>query len=103
VTAKTTMAGRAAKPPRHPPNAHVGPPAAARPRPPRPRTDNPARYSPLMDARAAGRLLGVPHTWLLAQARAGRIPHHRLGRYVRFKAAELLRWLDRNRSGPPLR
>jgi hypothetical protein len=25
-------------------------------------------YAPLIDAKAAGRLLGVPHTWLLAQA-----------------------------------
>lgn len=28
--------------------------------------------------------LGLPDTWLLAQARAGRIPHHRLGHYVRL-------------------
>jgi hypothetical protein len=33
---------------------------------------------------SARQLLGVPYTWLLAQARAGRIPHHRLGHYVRF-------------------
>jgi hypothetical protein len=29
---------------------------------------------------AASRLLGVPYTWVLPQARAGRIPHHRLTR-----------------------
>lgn len=52
---------------------------------------------PLLDARAAGRLLGVPDTWLLAQAREGRIPHHRLGRYVRFSAADLHDWLIQNR------
>lgn len=46
--------------------------------------DQPRAFTPLIDARAAGELLGVPHTWLLAQARAGRIPHHRLGHYVRF-------------------
>jgi hypothetical protein len=45
--------------------------------------DQGAPFAPLIDAKAAGRLLGVPHTWLLAQARAGRIPHHRLGHYVR--------------------
>jgi len=56
--------------------------------------------APLLDAKAAGRLLGVPHTWLLAQARADRIPHHRLGHYVRFEAADLRRWLDERRCGP---
>jgi excisionase family DNA binding protein len=52
----------------------------------------------LIDARGAGRLLGVPHTWLLAQARAGRIPHHRLGHYVRFSPAELAEWLASDRA-----
>jgi excisionase family DNA binding protein len=50
--------------------------------------------TPLIDARAASKLLGVPHTWLLAQARAGRIPHHRLGHYVRFSPADLQQWLE---------
>jgi excisionase family DNA binding protein len=57
-------------------------------------------FSPLIDARAAGKLLGVPHTWLLAQARAGRIPHHRLGHYVRFNVDDLARWLRETRLGP---
>lgn len=56
--------------------------------------------APLIDAKAAGRLMGLPHTWLLAQARAGTIPHHRLGHYVRFDAAELRRWLEESRRGP---
>jgi excisionase family DNA binding protein len=57
-------------------------------------------FSPLIDAKAAGELLGVPHTWLLAQARAGRIPHHRLGHYVRFNVDDLARWLRETRLGP---
>ncbi len=56
-------------------------------------------FAPLIDARAAGRPLGVPHTWLLAQARAERIPHHRLGHYVRFSADDLKLWLQETRSG----
>jgi excisionase family DNA binding protein len=56
-------------------------------------------FVPLIDARAAGRLLGVPHTWLLAQARAGLIPHHRLGHYVRFSAEDLRDWLTENKLG----
>jgi excisionase family DNA binding protein len=59
-----------------------------------------AGFAPLIDAKAAGRLLGVPHTWLLAQARAGRIPHHRLGHYVRFNPEDLANWLADTRSGP---
>jgi excisionase family DNA binding protein len=59
-----------------------------------------AGFTPLIDAKAAGRLLGVPHTWLLAQARAGRIPHHRLGHYVRFNPEDLAKWLADTRSGP---
>ncbi len=61
-----------------------------------------AGFTPLLDAKAAGRLLGVPHTWLLAQARAGRIPHHRLGHYVRFDINDLRQWLQETRSGPEL-
>jgi hypothetical protein len=54
----------------------------------------------LIDAKAAGALLGVPHTWVLDEARHDRIPHIRLGRYVRFDADELLAWA-RNRSRGP--
>jgi excisionase family DNA binding protein len=61
--------------------------------------DDAAPFAPLIDAKEAGRLLGVPHTWLLAQARAGRIPHHRLGHYVRFSADDLKLWLQETRCG----
>jgi excisionase family DNA binding protein len=57
-------------------------------------------FTPLIDAKAAGEMLGVPHTWLLAQARAGRIPHHRLGHYVRFNTHDLDLWLKDTRRGP---
>lgn len=55
---------------------------------------------PLIDAKAAGELLGVPHTWLLRQARADAIPHIRLGHYVRFEPDELLAWARNRRRGP---
>jgi hypothetical protein len=61
--------------------------------------DHEVPFSPLIDAKEAGRLLGVPPTWLLAQARARRIPHHRLGHYVRFSAGDLRRWLGETRIG----
>jgi excisionase family DNA binding protein len=56
-------------------------------------------FTPLIDAKAASRLLGVPYTWLLAQARAGKIPHHRLGHYVRFDPEDLQAWLREERLG----
>ena len=54
----------------------------------------------LIDAKAAGELLGVPPTWLLRQARRDAVPHIRLGRYVRFDADQLLAW-SRNRARGP--
>jgi excisionase family DNA binding protein len=56
--------------------------------------------SAAIDAKAAGELLGVPHTWLLAQAHAQCIPHHRLGHYVRFNPDDLKQWLHEIRSTP---
>jgi excisionase family DNA binding protein len=56
--------------------------------------------APLLDARAAGALLGVPHTWVLAEARADRIPHVRLGRYVRFDGEALEAWWRNRLRGP---
>lgn len=50
-------------------------------------------FSELIDAKAASKLLGVPYTWLLAQARERKIPHHRLGHYVRFDPDDLQTWL----------
>lgn len=56
--------------------------------------------APLLDAKAASRLLSVPASWVLAEARADRIPHIRLGRYVRFDADELLEWCKSRQRGP---
>ena len=47
----------------------------------------------LLDAKAAAAVLGVPPSWVLAEARAERIPHKRLGRYVRFDEREITAWL----------
>lgn len=54
---------------------------------------------PLIDAAGAAAQLGVPRSWVLAEARAGRIPHVRLGRYVRFEPAELAAWAATHRHG----
>jgi len=57
----------------------------------------------LLDAEQAGQLLNVPASWMLAQARAGRIPHVRLGHYVRFDRDELLAWIEHRLTGPRAR
>jgi excisionase family DNA binding protein len=54
----------------------------------------------LLDAEQAGQLLNVPATWLLAEARADRVPHVRLGRYVRFDGDELEAWWRARVRGP---
>jgi excisionase family DNA binding protein len=54
----------------------------------------------LIDADEAGRLLGVPKSWPLAEARADRIPHVRIGRYVRFRRADLVAWAAARTRGP---
>lgn len=54
----------------------------------------------LIDAQGAAELLGVPKSWVLAEARADRIPHVRLGRYVRFEPEELRAWWSKRRRGP---
>jgi excisionase family DNA binding protein len=56
---------------------------------------------PLLDAAGAAELLSVPATWLLSEARADRIPHVRLGRYVRFDADELTEWVQTTRRCGP--
>jgi excisionase family DNA binding protein len=57
----------------------------------------------LIDASAAAELLGVPSSWVLAQARGDRIPHVRLGRYVRFDPGELEVWWRGRMRGPGVR
>jgi excisionase family DNA binding protein len=57
--------------------------------------------APLLDAKAAGELLGVPHTWLLREARRDAVPYVRIGRYVRFDRDRLLAWVENRSRGPP--
>lgn len=54
----------------------------------------------LLAAEDAGALLGVPASWVLAEARADRVPHVRLGRYVRFHRNELEAWWRARCRGP---
>jgi excisionase family DNA binding protein len=47
----------------------------------------------LVSADVIAELLDVPATWVRQSARAGAIPHYRLGRYVRFREDEVIAWL----------
>jgi excisionase family DNA binding protein len=66
----------------------------------RSKAPDPATPSRLIDAREAAELLNVPDTWVLAEARASRIPHVRLGRYVRFDSSVLQAWWRTRARGP---
>ena len=60
-------------------------------------------FDELIDAKAVARRLKVPTSWVFAQARARRIPHHRLGHYVRFDPEDIERWLRaRKITTPPV-
>lgn len=48
-----------------------------------------ATVEPLLDPDQAARELGVTARWLEDSARAGIIPHHKLGRWLRFRVSEV--------------
>lgn len=54
----------------------------------------------LLTADDVADMLGVGRDWVYAEARAGRIPHVKLGRSVRFRAARVAAWLAEIESGP---
>jgi len=55
---------------------------------------------PLLEPQEAADLLRVPKSWIMAEARAQRVPHVRLGRYVRFEQDMLDAWWQKRRHGP---
>lgn len=57
----------------------------------------------LLDAKGAARLLSVPESWVRDQANADRIPHLKLGHYLRFRADELEAWTAARVRGPKVR
>ena len=53
-----------------------------------------------VDAKAAGALLDVPASWLMQEARAGRVPHVKFGHYTRFDPEQLRAWAEARMRGP---
>ena len=57
----------------------------------------------LLEAREVAELLSVPVSWVRESTRSGAIPHVRLGRYVRYREAAVLAWLEQcSRPGRPV-
>jgi excisionase family DNA binding protein len=48
----------------------------------------------LLTADEVADLLRVKTGWIYSQTRAGRIPHLRLGRYVRYRESAVLAWME---------
>jgi excisionase family DNA binding protein len=55
--------------------------------------------SALVTADQVAAELGVSKDWIYAEVRAGRIPHVRLGRNVRFRADSIDQWIAAIESG----
>jgi len=55
--------------------------------------DDRATVTSLLTAEEVAERLGVTKDWVWAQARAGRIPHVRLGRYCRFREEAIEAWV----------
>lgn len=47
----------------------------------------------LLQAEDVAAQLGVSKDWVYSEVRAGRIPHVKLGRYVRFRAESIEEWI----------
>jgi excisionase family DNA binding protein len=53
----------------------------------------------LLDAAEVAAMLSVPERWVRQASRDGRLPHVRLGRYVRFDHADVLAWVEQQKGG----
>ena len=64
------------------------------------REDAPMNHAPpdrLLDVKAAAELLNVPESWIYQHVRARaeeKLPHFKLGKYIRFSAKALTQWLE---------
>lgn len=56
--------------------------------------------SRLLEADDLARYIGMTTDWIYREVRAGRMPHIRLGRYVRFRRESIDAWLAARERGP---
>jgi len=57
----------------------------------------------LLEAEDVANYLGVRTDWVYREVRAGRLPHIRLGRAVRFRRESIEAWIDSRERGVPTR
>jgi len=62
---------------------------------------NPNGVEPLLTMAEAAALLNVPKGYVGELGRRGELPRVRLGKYVRFRAADVRAWIDRHREDFP--
>ena len=53
----------------------------------------------LLTAAEIAERLAVPESWVRQETRAGRLPHHPLGRYRRYDWEAVAEWLAEQRAG----
>lgn len=58
-----------------------------------------ALSEPLLDATDAAELLSVRPSWIYEAVRAGRLPHLKIGRHIRFLRSDLESWVMTRRVG----
>lgn len=56
--------------------------------------------TPLLTIAQAAERLNVPYTWLRDKVTARQVPHHRLGKHVRFTEDDLDQLLARSTQAP---
>ncbi len=54
---------------------------------------------PLVSIKEIERMTGLPRSWLYSASAAGRVPHYKIGKYLKFSPSEVLRWLESHRRG----
>jgi len=57
----------------------------------------------LLDADDIAAYIGMTTDWIYREVRAGRLPHIRLGRYVRFRRESIDAWLEASERGGTIR
>jgi excisionase family DNA binding protein len=57
------------------------------------RSDRSGGAEMVLVAAEVAELLRVTTAWVYAETRANRLPHVRLGRYVRYRESAILQWL----------
>jgi excisionase family DNA binding protein len=53
----------------------------------------------MMSPRDIAVALGLPLSWIYAQAERGVLPHYKCGKYLRFDLGEVQEWLRQHKRG----